>query len=212
MLVFSKEKLVFLSMPKTGSTAYVEALAPRASLVLREPPELKHAPIYRFDRFFRKPVERFMGEGFDILAVMREPVDWLGSWYRYRRRPHTKGSATSTLEIDFDTFVEGYLCPKKPAFAKIGSQAKFLEPTKDGLAASHVFRYEDQSGLRAFLEDRLDFEFETQKRNVSPEMQTSLSASLKARLKEDYAADFRLYAQIEDAGRYTPLPHGIAKR
>ena len=33
MLVFSNEKLVFLSVPKTGTTAYEAALAPRAAWV-----------------------------------------------------------------------------------------------------------------------------------------------------------------------------------
>ena len=40
MLVFWKENLVFLAVPKTGTTAIEGALAPRASMVLRDPPIL----------------------------------------------------------------------------------------------------------------------------------------------------------------------------
>jgi len=46
MLVFSNEKLVFLSVPKTGTTAYEAALAPHAAIVVSNPPELKHAPVF----------------------------------------------------------------------------------------------------------------------------------------------------------------------
>jgi hypothetical protein len=44
MLVFAKEKLVFLAMPKTGTTALEAALAPRSDMVMRNPPILKHTP------------------------------------------------------------------------------------------------------------------------------------------------------------------------
>ncbi|MEC8294742.1 MAG: gamma-glutamyl kinase, partial [Pseudomonadota bacterium] len=53
MLVFWKQNLVFLSVPKTGTTAYEKALAPLASMSVQDPPELKHAPLYRYNRFFR---------------------------------------------------------------------------------------------------------------------------------------------------------------
>ena len=45
MLVFWNKKLVFLSVPKTGTTAIEAALAPFADIVVSNPPELKHAPI-----------------------------------------------------------------------------------------------------------------------------------------------------------------------
>ena len=51
MLVFYKERLAFLSVPKTGTTAYESALRPRADIVISEPPLLKHAPVYRYNRF-----------------------------------------------------------------------------------------------------------------------------------------------------------------
>ncbi|MFT7107527.1 MAG: hypothetical protein ACJAVT_002051 [Yoonia sp.] len=53
MLVFWKENLVLLAVPKTGSTALQGALAPRASMVFRDPPKLKHAPCYRYRRFLK---------------------------------------------------------------------------------------------------------------------------------------------------------------
>ncbi len=53
MLVFVKEGLAFLSVPKTGTTAYQAALADRADMVVSDPPMLKHAPVYRYNRFFR---------------------------------------------------------------------------------------------------------------------------------------------------------------
>lgn len=97
MLVFWSEKLVFLSVPKTGTTAIEKALAPKAAMVISNPPELKHAPVYRYNRFFRPMFEKACGEeNMETMAVMREPISWLGSWYRYRQRDFLKGKANST--------------------------------------------------------------------------------------------------------------------
>ena len=40
-----------------------------------------------------------------VVALMREPVDWLGSWYRYRQRDGMARPQNSTREISFDAFV-----------------------------------------------------------------------------------------------------------
>lgn len=206
MLVFSKEKLVFLSVPKTGTTAWQAALESHASLILRDPPELKHAPVFRYNRFFRPMLERFMGEGLTVLAVMREPVDWLGSWYRYRKRPALAGQPTGTHEIGFDDFVLAYMRGKRPAFANVGSQAKFLEPQRNGTAVTHLFRYEDQAGLRDFLHARLGVRVTTERMNVSPGAQPVLSADVAARLRRKCAEEFTLYDSIGEQGAYRPLP------
>lgn len=211
MLVFSNAKLVFLSVPKTGTTAYEDSLAPLAALVVRDPPELKHAPVFRYNRFFRPALERFMGEGMTVLAVMREPVDWLGSWYRYRQRPFMKGQPNATHDISFDDFATAYAQGDKPAFANVGSQAKFLEPTKNGTAVTHLFRYDDQAGLVAFLQDRLQTTIKTRQMNASPRMDIALSPDVETRLRRNCAHEFTLYDGIHAGGAYTPLPFQVQR-
>ena len=206
MLVFGKQKLVLLSMPKTGSTAYQEALLPFASMAITAPPELKHAPVFRYNRFFRPMLERFVGPDLAVVAVMREPVDWLGSWYRYRSRPSIQGHPKSTQGISFDEFVANYIKGRPPAFAQVGSQAKFLEPQRNGTAITHLFRYEDQDGLRHFLETRLGTRIETARRNASPAMSLSLSSGVEKRLRRKCTAEFHLWNSIGPDGRHDPLP------
>lgn len=192
MLVFAKERLVFLAVPKTGTTAYEEALAPHASLVVRDPPELKHAPIWRYNRFFRPMLEKFAGE-METLAVVREPESWLGSWYRYRRRPFTRGRPVSTEGLGFDDFVRGYLSDPQPAWARVGSQAAFLAPRPNGTAPDHLFRYEAPEALLDFLESRLGVRPAPARRNVSPEAPMELAAETRAALRRACAADYALW-------------------
>ena len=196
MLVFFKERLAFLSVPKTGTTAYEIALAPRADMVISDPPMLKHAPVYRYNRFIRPMFERVCDVELEVMAVMREPVSWLGSWYRYRQRPFMNGKPNSTIGISFDDFVLAYMKGNKPGFADVGSQFQFMKTQPNGTGVTHFFRYEDQPKLRSFLQERLEFEFSLGQENVSPKMDLALSGDVERRFKKKCAEEFDLYASI----------------
>ena len=88
MLVFWRQRLVFLATPKTGSTAIEAALgAAGGGVVIQRPPQLKHTTVQRYRRFVAPYLgDCVKGETFAVIALMREPLDWLGSWYRYRQR------------------------------------------------------------------------------------------------------------------------------
>ncbi|QEW20230.1 hypothetical protein LA6_002427 [Marinibacterium anthonyi] len=196
MLVFFKEKLVFLSVPKTGTTAYETALRDRADIVVSDPPELKHAPVYRYNRFFQPMFQTVCGVEMETLAVMREPISWLGSWYRYRRRDFMRGKPNATHDVDFDDFVKAHIQGDPPGFANVGRQSKFLEPRPNGVGVTHLFRYEDLPRLTAFLEDRLGRKIETAAENVSPAMELELSPGVERRLRKKFHEDFDLYDSI----------------
>ncbi|SIT77996.1 sulfotransferase family 2 domain-containing protein [Pontibaca methylaminivorans] len=200
MLVFFRERLVFLAVPKTGTTAYQRALAGRADMVITDPPELKHAPLYRYNRFFRPMFQKVCNAEMETLAVMREPISWLGSWYRYRRRPFMKGQPNATHGVSFDEFVRAYLETPTPGFANVGSQARFLEPRPNGTAITHLFRYEEPHRLDAFLEERLGVTLALTRENVSPVMELALSPELARACRRHCAPEFELYESISAGG------------
>lgn len=196
MLVFFKERLAFLSVPKTGTTAYETALAPRADMVISEPPMLKHAPVYRYNRFVRPMFLKVCDAELELMAVMREPISWLGSWYRYRRRPFMQGKPNATFDVTFDEFILAYMKGKKPGFADVGSQLNFMAAQPNGTGITHYFRYEDQPRLQAFLQDRLGVTLDLKRENESPEMELSLSADVEDRFRRKFAEEFALYDSI----------------
>lgn len=196
MLVFYKERLVFLSMPKTGSTAYQTALSPHADFVITDPPQLKHAPIYRYNRFFQPMFEKACKVEMETLAVMREPISWLGSWYRYRQRPFMKDNTNSTAGISFDEFVQTYMEGQSAGFANVGVQSRFLQPRPKGSPVTHLFRYEDQPRLIAFLENRLGLQIKLEKENVSPQIELQLSSGVESTFRTKFASEFNLYDSI----------------
>ncbi|MEL6449792.1 MAG: gamma-glutamyl kinase [Pseudomonadota bacterium] len=196
MLIFFKAKLAFLSVPKTGTTAYESALRPHADMVISQPPMLKHAPVYRYNRFVRPMFLKVCDTELEVMAVMREPISWLGSWWRYRQRPFMQGKPNATHDISFDDFVLAYMKGDKPAFADVGSQYKFLETQPNGTGVTHLFRYENQDRLQRFLTERLDVSFELGRENVSPSVPLELSDNVATRFRRKFAVEFDLYDSI----------------
>lgn len=196
MLIFWQQKLVLLSTPKTGSTALSVALESLAAIAVARPPTLKHTTARRYRRFLAPYLETASGDRFDVVALMREPMSWLGSWYRYRQRDDILGGANSTEAVGFDKFVAAYMSNPQPAYAQLGSQHGFLCMPDGSLGVDKVFCYEDIDRFVAFLEDRLNFEIHLPRVNVSPQGSTKLSAGMRAKLQTHLAADFALYERV----------------
>lgn len=195
MLVFWNERLVLLAVPKTGTTALAEALTPLAAISIQTPPELKHTPVKRFRRFLGPYLEQVAKEPFTVIGVMREPRDWLGSWYRYRQRSGIPDKRRSTAGISFDDFVRAHCSISPPAFANVGSQAGFLQP--DGVkGVDLLFRHDKIHDLVQFLEMRLDRQIALPVSNVSPMAPTPLSPATEALLRQFAARDFAVYATL----------------
>ena len=194
MLVFWEQRLAFLATPKTGSTAIAAALESLAAVSIQRPPLLKHTTVHRYRRFIGPFLEAASKDTFTVVALMREPVDWLGSWYRFRQREETD-AGKSTKGMSFDDFVQAWCEDSRPDFADVGSQGKFLRP-RQGVGVDRLFRYEEIGSFVHFLEERLDCEITLPRLNVSPPGATELSAATEARLREAAAEDFALYATL----------------
>ncbi|KAF0114217.1 MAG: hypothetical protein FD150_1652 [Rhodobacteraceae bacterium] len=196
MLVFWEQRLAFLATPKTGSTAIAAALESLAAVSIQRPPLLKHTTVHRYRRFIGPYLEAASKDTFTLVALMREPTDWLGSWYRFRQRDETE-PAKSTRDLSFDEFVRAWCQDTRPDFADVGSQSRFLRP-RQGEGVDRLFRYEAIATFVHFLEDRLGCEVILPRLNVSPEGATVLTPATEALLREVAAEDFALYATLTD--------------
>lgn len=194
MLVFFEQRLAFLATPKTGSTAIAAALESLAAVSIQRPPLLKHTTVHRYRRFIGPYLEAASKDSFTLVALMREPKDWLGSWYRFRQREETE-AGKSTRGMGFDDFVRAWCQDPRPDFADVGSQARFLRP-RQGQGVDRLFRYEEIDSFVHFLEERLGCEIILPRLNVSPPGATELSEETEALLREVAAEDFALYATL----------------
>ena len=208
MLVFYDQRLVILATPKTGSTALAAALESLSQVSIQRPAVLKHTNVHRYHRFVGPYLAAASGAPFTVVALMREPRDWLGSWYRYRQREDVTDPAKQTTGKSFDAFVTGWCADRKPDYAAVGAQARFLAP-RNGGRVDHLFRYEAIEGFVDFLEDRLDCEIVLPRVNVSPLAALDLSAATEARLRIAAVEDFALYDALLEAG---DAPYGALSK
>ncbi len=148
---------------------------------------------------FLREVHQFEGE---TMAVLREPLSWLQSWYRYRSRDAIKGTSRSTAGISFEQFIEAVLSDTPPDFAKVGEQDYFASLNSGEIGIDHLFCYEDFAKPVAFLSERLGHNIKLPERNVSPSASAflTLSAELMAELRRKRAREFALYARILEVG------------
>lgn len=196
MMIFLKEKLVFLATPKTASTSIEMALGPKCDIRLSKSPMAKHTPLRKYKRMLEPFVMTLTGDEPDTVAMIREPVEWLGSWYRYRGREELNGKANSTANISFDRFVAAYLEETPPEYARVGSQATFLSDKKGEMGVDYLFCYEDLDGMVRFLENRLGRQISLGMANISPRKELSLSPALQAELQTAHHRDFEIYEQF----------------
>ena len=194
MLVFWEQRLAFLATPKTGSTAIAAALESLAAVSVQRPPLLKHTTVHRYRRFIGPFLEAASKDDFTVVALMREPTDWLGSWYRFRQREETD-AGKSTKGISFDAFVQAWCQDPRPDCADVGSQGKFLRP-RQGVGVDRLFRYEEIGTFVHFLEERLGCEIILPRLNVSPAGATELSDETAALLRDFAEEDFALYETL----------------
>ena len=65
---------MLLAVPKTGSTALEVVLGPEAGVRFGNLPELKHLPLYRYNRFARPLLQLTTGQGPETVALIRERI------------------------------------------------------------------------------------------------------------------------------------------
>ena len=192
MLIFWDQRLVFLATPKAGSTAIEMALDSLASASLLRPAALKHTDIATYRRFVGPWLYAQTGAAFTTVALMREPVDWLRSWYRFKLRDDHDDPRHMMDGITFADFAGRYAAAQHP---EIGSQSDFL--TDGDQRVDRIFRYEDITSFVDFLESRLDCAIELPRINVPPSVNVHLPEPAEAQLRHAMARDLQVYASLQ---------------
>jgi hypothetical protein len=196
LLVSVRHRLAYLAMPKTGSTAVEEVLRPRADLAFGGDPRIKHMPLRRYQRFVEPLLGAYGVRNVETVCLFREPVDWLISWYRYRRREAVRDHPNSTAGLSFEAFAEGYLADDPPSFARVGRPAQFVAGREGRPGIDHLFRYENFAGFAAFLSARFGRQLTFPPANASPADAVPCPPALRARIEAGMAEECRIWREL----------------
>ncbi len=238
MLLSVKHKFAFLCVPKCGSTSVERALKPYADARLAGHPSLKHVSARKFHSHIRPLLHKADPAGeIETFCIIREPIDWLRSWYQYRSRAQLADRSHPqhlhhTGGLTFRDFAEAYLNPEQPEFARLGSQYEFVTLGNGTIGVNRIFRLDQMDSLAAFLSSKTGKEIRIPRANRSggkgggaglgrwlrrgesagPRGQeaaeiASLPEALLARLRTRFAPDLALYESLRDQAPAGVLRH-----
>lgn len=183
-------------MTKTGSTSIETVIAPECDILFTGNPRVKHMQFRKYERFIKPYLKSLGHTNVETVCLFREPLDWLGSWYRYRSREKLRGHQNSTSNVSFSNFVESYLSDHPKSFADVGRQSKFVMG-KDGITGvNRLFDYDKFEIFEEFLSDRFGKKFNIPKLNSSQSEELYLKQSIKRRLEIELSRDYEIYNTI----------------
>lgn len=210
MLALPAHGFVMLSLPKSASTSLVRSVQRHAEVVLRINPGLKHINCKQFHELV-VPLLRKGGyhrKDYELCSMFREPVEWLESWWRYRRRPELVDSERFTGEQTFEEFALEYMQRKNPMR---GRPARFVAmgPGLE-IGVDRIFRLEApevwQPWMAAKVGKDLDF---AQANRSSARDEPELTAATRARLVEFFRPEYDIYQRLQAEGMWAP-PKGFS--
>ena len=201
MFLLRQAGLVFLSNPKTASQAVIAMLAPHGERpeAARATPHL-NARTYA-NRWAPRLAAQY-GQTFETVAVMRQPLARLHSWFRYRQRDALIGNPNSTQGLTFPQFVEAALSDEPPPYAATGRQDRFLGFLDGGPPVTHIFDHAQIDLLVDFLSERLSVPLKLDRRNISPgsPQLPDLPPGLAARYERAHRTEIALYDLVSEKG------------
>lgn len=200
MLIGIEKKFVFVANTKTASTSIEKVLAPHAEVSHGGTPARKHVPLRRiyslYPEVFRGGAQKPVTHRFFKFGVMRDPIDWLGSWFRYRKG--NKVDSPLPAEMTFQEFWE-----KRDWNIIKPDGARFLQRHLFCAAEGHVLAdviipYEQLNGMFGEICDCLGIDSPLPRENVSHLSDFEVPPALEAALREHLAPDYALRNRLDE--------------
>ena len=176
MLFFPSARIAFVAVPKTGSMA--------SEIALSEFAREKWNPAQKYMHRSASDAARLYGENVETVALIREPISWVGSKYRYLSGYQIPfGSRYCTRLISFESFADRIIRGQKPWPEPLKTQSDYMR------SADHVFQYEQFDLFVEFMSDRLDRTVSIPRNNVSPVVELSAGDAILRRLRKHFRED-----------------------
>lgn len=202
MQLSTQHGFAFLCMPKCASTSIEEAISQYCSINFSKHPGLKHINARNFHKYILAYHLKIVpGKEIETFCLMREPVDWIYSWYRFRTRDELKNPkhpdhANYTGNISFSQFVDELVSRKNVPYVKVGFQKDFMLLGNGEMGVDRVFPMEKMSEVEAYLSKKTGRVISIPHTNIAPKRQFDLDDFLLNQLIQYYEKDIELYNKL----------------
>lgn len=199
MLISVAKRFVFVANSKTASTSVESSLVTEAEIQRGGSPQRKHiflrAALREYDFLFGRP--KYAPETFFKFGIMRDPVDWIQSWYRYRKG--NKVARQIDSDMPFEEFWKQQIAQTEKS-GKTYLQRSYFTRMNGTLLADYIIPYDDLVSHYATIAQGLGAEETLPHRNTSriKTLDTPLSDALIDEIRDYYAEDYTLYNQLAE--------------
>lgn len=198
MLISVENRFVFVANTKTASTSIEHALWPHADIFRGGTSDRKHLPLREiyptYDFLFSQP--EHLPDSYFKFGVMRHPVEWISSWYRYRKGD--KVDSPLPEDMDFESFW------RKRDWNIIwhdglrNLQRRMFCDTNGDVLADVIIPYYRLEEMLGQICTGLKIDAVLPKKNVSTiKWHTVVPPEMRSEVEAFYAEDFELWRRLE---------------
>lgn len=201
MLISTSKQFIFAANTKTASTSIEHILAPHSEIVCDDNSAVKHMSLANALKEFGPILSETEGgaEGYFKFGVIRDPIEWIGSWFRYRTSNNV--SAPLDKELDFRAFWQradwNILHPD--GSGKYLQQDIFCD-AGGRILADVILPYGGLSSMFAEICELMGINGDLPRKNVSQRAHSGdlIPEDLLDEMREFYAPDYALLAKAEE--------------
>ncbi len=199
MLISVEKRFLFVANTKTASTSIEQVLAPYAEIRRGGTPARKHVSLHEvmqaYDFMFAQdehdPARYFK------FGVMRDPVDWITSWFRYRKGNDVE--APLPPDLDFSGFWARKDWNIEHADGTPNLQRDMFCAPDGRVLADVIIPYDRVGAMFGEICAALGVGQPLERRNVSRLGDAGdIPAALRAAMREFYAEDYALLARLDE--------------
>ena len=198
MLISVSKRFIFVANTKTASTSIENALLPHGDLIASGTPERRHMPLQTvlksYPYLFDHP--NHARQKFFKFGVMRDPIDWIYSWFRYR-----KGNAVQS-PLPQDMTFEAFWRLQDWNIMRINGrkhlQIQAFQGRKGNILADMIIPYHQISDMYPQVAHLLGVSSELPQHNVSNlPNDHDIPAHLQDEMHAFYGEDYELWASLD---------------
>ena len=201
-----KNKFIFVANTKCASTSIVHSKIAELSDInstYARPRIGRHMSLDDIYENFNFLFEEFKFNEFFKFGIIREPLDWVVSWFNFRSRPEIsdpkhKKHQDYTGDLTFTEFWHLY---KNMDFLKIPQKTIFFSMKSESIRVDYLARYEKLSENLSLIQGILGLDSlnipkmnESSVRRINP---NDVEDSLKEEIREKYKSDYDLIEHLE---------------
>lgn len=199
MLIHRGKRFAFLSTPKAASTTIETWLAGTPGMAcFTGDPRFKHTDFRSFVKLMHVYGEP--ADDYEVMCIVRHPLDKARSWFRYRSRQALSGNPDRYLgDRTFDEHVEQILDRHRDGVRRFEFlNLAFVRDETEAVGVDHIFPYHRLHAALEYLRERLGISapVPTEPLNVSPHIETPLSPALMNAFLQAFAEEVDWYESL----------------